>query len=206
MIGFFDDWRQGYDTMSYDQQVEFYRVVADAYPDQRHFNVFAVNQFLLEAGEDVRVLELGGWKGELAALMLSEFPTQITRWTNFDIAPQAISQSTCTDPRYSVVVPEDFMWNIDLELSKYNTFIASHVVEHLRLEHLRKLFSMLRGIPRIFVDTPLGPDGVRWDGNLSSHIIEIGWNDLQSLIESFGYKQSGEMPSVEGKAVWFERL
>ena len=38
----FDAWRDNYDSLTYAEHVEFYRQVAEVYPEQVHFNEPAV--------------------------------------------------------------------------------------------------------------------------------------------------------------------
>jgi hypothetical protein len=150
------------------------------------------------------VLELGGWKGELADLLLPDFPN-IEKWMNYEITPQAVSDNTCKDSRYEVQIPDNYLWTLDIDLSKYNVFVASHVIEHLKLVHVKRLLSRLRDIKYLYVDAPLPPNGSMWGGGEFSHIIEIGWTALRDLIESFGFKQVGTAPGVDGSVEWFVR-
>ena len=198
----FDWWRRNYDRLSYDQHVEFYRKVAEAYPDQQHYNEPAIREFL--DGSKGSVFELGGWKGELAASVLPDFPG-IPKWLNVEIAPQAITENVCADPRYSVIVPDAFLWNSDLDLSPYRTCVASHVIEHMKRADIARLLGRLSSVERLYVDAPVPRQGSKWMGGESSHIIEIGWDALDTLIESYGFSKIGEAEGKWGPAYWFER-
>ena len=148
----FDDWRRNYDRLTCSEHVEFYRKVAEVYPEQQHYNELAVRMFLADC--EGPVLEIGGWKGELAAAVLPDFPG-IPEWLNVEIAPQAITESACTDPRYSVVVPPAFIWDADIDLEPYRTLVASHVIEHLKRTDVVKLLNAIRHVDRMYVDAPL---------------------------------------------------
>jgi hypothetical protein len=198
----FDAWRRDYDRLSYPEHVEFYRQVAEAYPDQQHYNEPAVREFLGPVKGDV--LEVGGWKGELAAKVLPDFP-DIDRWLNVEIAPQAVTENVCTDPRYRVIVPDTFIWDTDIDLSSYRTLVASHVIEHMKRRDVVKLLSRLPDVERIYVDAPLPAFPSAWDNGESSHIIEVGWDGLTNLLESYGFVQVGEKHGKWGPARWFER-
>ena len=201
----FDAWRDNYDRLTYAEHVEFYRKVAEVYPEQQHYNEPAVRDFL--AGSQGPVLELGGWKGELAASVLPDFPG-IPEWLNVEIAPQAISENACTDPRYSVIVPHAFLWDTDLDLSRFTTFIASHSIEHIKRRHVSQLLVRLGGVERMYVDAPLPDAPSKWGGGNGqhSHIIEIGWDGLRDLFASFGFSQVGASDDGRwGPAYWFER-
>lgn len=198
----FDAWRRDYDRLTYADHVEFYRQVAEVYPDQQHYNAAAVREFL--SGISGNVLEIGGWKGELAAEILPDHP-DITGWLNIEIAPQAVTQSACSDLRYSVVVLDTFIWDSERDLSEYPTVIASHVIEHMKKADVVKLLGRLRHIERLYVDAPLPEQPSAWDHGESSHIIEVGWKGLGNLIASYGFRQVGQMDGKWGPARWFER-
>jgi hypothetical protein len=198
----FDGWRKNYDRLTYAEHVEFYRQVAEVYPEQQHYNEPAVREFLSDCSEPI--LELGGWKGELAAAVLPDFPA-ISRWLNVEIAPQAVTENVCTDPRYAVEVLPTFIWDSDLDLSPYRTLIASHVIEHMKRADVVKLMRRLPTIERLYVDAPLPPQPSAWDKGESSHIIEVGWIGLADLLASYGFRMVGEMDGKWGPARWFER-
>jgi hypothetical protein len=198
----FDAWRRDYDRLSYAEHVEFYRHVAEVYPEQQHYNEPAVREFLV--GVSGKVLEIGGWKGELAAAVLPDHPN-ITAWLNIEIAPQAITQNVCTDPRYSVEVLDSFIWDSPMDLTPYRTLVASHVIEHMKRADVVKLLSRTRHVEHLYVDAPLPPKPSAWDKGESSHIIEVGWIGLANLFTSYGFRQVGEMDGKWGPARWFDR-
>lgn len=198
----FDAWRAAYDDLSYAQHVEFYRQVAEAYPEQQHYNEPAVRAFL--AGSDGSVLEIGGWKGELAAAVLPDFPA-IPSWLNVEIAPQAVTESVCDDPRYRVLVPEAFIWDADIDLRPYRTLIASHVIEHMKQADVEKLMDRLGHIERMYVDAPLPPEPSAWEQGESSHIIEVGWIGLAEIFTRHGFAQVGAAEGKWGPCYWFSR-
>lgn len=198
-----DAWRRDYDRFSYSEHVEFYRQVAEMYPDQQQFNEPAVRLFLADSLGPV--LELGGWKGELAANVLPDFPL-ISMWLNVEIAPQAACETVCADARYTVVIPDTFIWDSDLDLEPYRTLIASHVIEHMKLADVDKLLDRVPNLERLYVDTPLHRLPPTWDGIESSHIIEVGWDGLDNLlIGQRGFEKVGELDGSWGPAYWFQR-
>jgi len=202
----FDAWRAGYDSMTYAENVEFYRKVADEYPEQRYYNAPAVLRFLTWATEyeAVDVLELGGWKGELADEMLPLFGG-IRSWLNVEIAPQVID-ARCSEPRYSVIVPDDYLWNLDADLTKYRVLVASHVIEHLKVADIHRLLERLSDIRYFYIDAPLPDTPSAWGNGESSHIIEIGWDGLVALVESHGFTLRDRADGQHGPAMWFQRI
>ena len=201
----FDAWRRDYDRLTYAEHVEFYRQVAEVYPEQVHFNEPAVRDFL--AASAGPVLELGGWKGELAAAVLPDFAS-IPEWLNVEIAPQAVTESACHDPRYSVIVPDAFLWDSDIDTSRFRTFVASHSIEHLKIAHVAALMECLPNIETMYVDAPLPDAPTGWGGGNGqhSHIIEVGWDGLRELFASHGFRHVGTWPNGKwGPAYSFAR-
>lgn len=202
--GDFDLWRARYLEATYDEHREFYRQIATAYPEQRYFNLEAAREFMLSAGP-TRVLELGGWKGELAAAILPEWQ-RIVEWLNIEIAPQAVTESACRDWRYTVDVPDSFIWDLPRDWGRFDTFVASHVLEHLVYADVVKVLQMIHGVEWIYVDAPLPPGGSMWGGGESTHILEIGWTRLGDLIESYGYREVDRRPGHDGEIRWYRRV
>lgn len=203
----FDRWREAYDRSSYRDQVEFYARVAAAYPDQRVFSAEAARRFVAEA-KPRRVLELGGWKGELAETILSDAlrDPPINEWLNIEIAPQVIEERVCFDPRYQVEIPDDFFWRLDRDWSRFDTFIASHVLEHLKAVEVGWVLGKIQHVKHLYVDAPLPELASMWAGGLSSHILEIGWGELDAMIRGHGFLQVGHAPGLDGQIRWYRNV
>ena len=179
----FDQWRVGYDQMTYQDQLAFYDQIEGQYPIQNSFNLAAWCDFFdCLPLADIQVFELGGWHGEMAYALLPHYP-HISRWVNWEISRQAVRRSICFDKRYQAIVPDDFAWN--LPLPAHNVFVASHTIEHIRLSEAGRLFEKLEaryiGLEMPLLETP--PD---WSGYNGSHIIEGGWPAVEALLD--GYK------------------
>lgn len=113
-------------SMSYAEQQAFYDWVVGAYPEQAHFQRdLAVKELMRVAPEEV--LEIGGWRGDLAALILSSpAGATVRRWTNVDISPRLATVQKCKDPRYRLVIPKGFIWEVGIE-DVFDTVVATHL-------------------------------------------------------------------------------
>lgn len=173
-----DDWRANYDALTFEEHQEFNAQVAERYPRQQCFNATACREFLAER-QPRRVVELGGWDGELAGLMLPAFP-RILDWANYDITP--VTQS-CTHPVYRRVLLDDWPWN---RVVAGDALIASHVFEHMRGREIGTLLDRWN-VQSVFVDCPIDWQGHPWNGYEGTHILELGIHDLVGLFTDRGY-------------------
>lgn len=171
----FDEWRARYDTLTFHEHQQANTEWAVLYPEQRSFDSDKVAAFLAGRAHG-SVVELGGWDGQLAALMLEQFP-DIETWVNYDITdvPQV-----CTDHRYERVVLDDWPWLRD---ARADALVASHVFEHMRGSQIRLLLERW-DVDAVFVDAPLATS---WDGYHGSHILELDKDGLVELVESCGF-------------------
>lgn len=199
---FFDRYRRDYATMPYAEHQQAYSLIERAYPDQSCYNrqaVAALLSQLLTAGVSPSVLELGGWKGELAHAMLDQFRA-IRLWHNIELCREAVEKTVCKDiwARYTCQTLGDFFWNSKPNwIQMYNTLILSHVVEHMRLEDFAGTMAhcAAKGIDYLYLDIPHITEASHktWHGWTNTHILEGGWQDLEAILARHGYdKMSGE--------------
>lgn len=181
----FEEWRSRYASMSDAEQRVAYDGWAAAYPDQDHANKDAVERFLDMLPPDLTILEVGGWKGTLAAAMLPN--RSIARWANVEFCGAAAAESVCADPRYDVIVPDSFRWWRTLQPGA-DVLIAMHVIEHLRAEDTAELLGSFVG-RWIILEAPIPDHGpVSWEGYPGSHILEWGWVEVERHLRQVGYQ------------------
>jgi hypothetical protein len=192
----FDAWRERYDDMTYQEMADFYDAVEIDHPLQKAFNANAFDRFLDHASEvlchpylgPMRVLEIGGWKGELAREML-EGHGVIIDWCNIEICWRAIEKSVVTS-KYTAMKPVDFPWNV--QLPNADVFVASHFIEHIREWQLKALLGSLsisRSLRYTGIQAPIPESGenVDWTGYHGTHILEIGWEQVSTILLWFGF-------------------
>ena len=161
-----DAYRARYGGMSYGDIVDAHSVMYEGHPVQKHYDRERLLAFFGGITERVSVVELGGWDGEVAAMILSAKPN-IERWVNHEICREAASASVCLDSRYEVFSGK-FIWECDL--SEFNVFVASHSVEHITAEQWKLLAPKVMG-KRCYIDMPPFPKGKsRWDGTTCLHV------------------------------------
>ena len=176
-----DAYRAAYDGMTYGEQVAFYDRVWDLHPDQHHYDAEACFAFLTVAQAD-RVIEIGGWRGHLAAEMLPRLPA-IRRWHNVELCRGAVAATVCDDRRYTAQVPTRWAWEMTHEPG--GVLVAAHVIEHMTLAQVGALVGALR--PRAaFVQSPLTDTGQDWAGYGGSHVLRAGWSEVIALFAAHG--------------------
>lgn len=186
----FDAWRVQYDNMSYQNQKDFYNLVEVDHPCQQAFNVDAYHGFFGHVARKVeyaRVVEVGGWKGGLAMVMLDRWPN-ITDWYNVEICEYAMLKSICYSSRYEMLIPSDWMWNVPLPAAE--VFVASHTIEHIKQHQLEALFDNLPAETRwLGLQAPIAEDAIDtdWTGYHGTHILEIGWKQISKSLDGRGF-------------------
>lgn len=179
--------------MTFADQVAFYRDVAKVYPVQESSNVgMASAVFDFINGEDLEVIELGGWNGRLASQLVTR--PDIRSWVNYDlvVVPQA-----CENPRYNLSVLTDWIWNT--EIPRADVFVACHTIEHLSAEHFYELAKSLRE-PWVYFEAPLDEEPTDWNGYAGSHRLDLGWAGVRNLMEMCGYEPAAGLTPVEKTA------
>lgn len=176
-----DAWRLAYDSLSFAEQQHFYQLVAEYHPEQNSFQVQVVyDAFDKIAGSDLRVVEMGGWDGLLAALMLGR--GDVASWVNYDLVQ---IQQRCAHPGYEYRVLEGYLW--DQGPISADVFLASHTIEHITGAQLEQLVAQL-DVAYVYLESPLPLDRRRsWLGYPGSHIMELTWNEVEALLARYGY-------------------
>jgi len=193
----FNEWRRKYDGMSYDSQVAAHRKFWMDYPQQVQFNAEEILIFFLfvrlsswKVTGDVfhNVLELGGWKGEMAKHVLSQFPL-IKKWHNIELCEDAIKESVCDSEKYSVEILPDFFWKADFNAESYDVLVLSHIVEHIKATEFVGILEKAKWVKYLYIDAPIADltSEVDWTDYAGTHVLEIGWRDLHALILKQGF-------------------
>lgn len=180
----FNEWRENYDTYSFEQHKELNNILEEISPRQQQHNTEEVINFLKDI-PNAKVLELGGWKGELANKVLLT-NKDIILWHNYDICSNAIDKNVCKDERFKGIVLTDFAWNLDI-FSGYNVCIMSHVVEHMKLYEFKSFLDKIKHIKYIYIDCPLNDpyNRMKWKNYCGTHILNAEWSDITKALKGY---------------------
>lgn len=177
--------------MTFEDHVSFAAACYRHYPVQRHYNSKACLEFL--ASLDACVLELGGWTGDLGIEACEA--GLVVGWTNYDLLP--VSRRDTLPAEFEEAQLRDYIWNLDLNFNPYDTFVATHVIEHLSWEHLKLLLDWIKrtGFRNVLLEAPIKESGtgITWDGYLGSHILEVGWSEIESYFGATKVYQNGDV-------------
>jgi hypothetical protein len=79
----------------------------------------------------------------------------------------------------------------------------SHVAEHMRWDELRFLFGRIPQVKAIYVASPLPQDGSNpdWRGSPGTHILEVGWNEIDRDLITRGFHLM-QMPQTNEVHGW----
>lgn len=196
----FDRWRDYYDLLTWQDQIEFYDEVARRWPRQNHYPLGwfkTVVGYLSGKLETFSVFEVGGWQGHMAAELLAEY--DIIEWVNYEVCQWAVDNSVCSDSRYLSMVPGDFPWNV--ALPELKVFITSHTLEHIKSEEVNKLFANLPDSFR-FMAHALPPNisaDSDWADYGGSHILDCGIDEIDKFAIDAGFSVMEKLSGISNR-------
>lgn len=185
----FNMYRKHYVSLSFEKKQKMAAAWLEQYPEQAHYNFEPVEYWLNNVvTKPVSVIEIGGWRGDLANKVLNENDL-ILHWHNYDLIENNGLQK-CTDPRYKLITLCDYIWNTE-PVSDYNSLISTHMIEHINWREFKKLTEWIPDkIETVLFEAPLPPDdeNFTWKGDYSSHVLEKGWKQVNAEMSKRGFK------------------
>ena len=208
----FDQWREKYESMTYEEQLDYHDSIESRFPEQAHYNYEQVRNALLLAGDNINVLEFGCWKGDMAARALEEFPT-IKHWTGIEICRAAIEKTRCKSEKFKYFFPQQFDWfqsdpapltiGVNTEIAgrasvsfNANIILATHFIEHLSNPHFEALANFCVGAEWIYFEAPLMDVDREWHGYEGTHKLNYGWNNIIRIFSEKGYELIRKYPEA----------
>lgn len=178
-----DAFRRDYPHLTYAQHQALYSQVWASHPVQSHFDALECAYAIARVGP-ARVVEVGGWDGELGVAMLQVFPAAIDGWTNYEVCREA-REAGQRRRRAGYHAPDLDKWFWEQPTSA-DLLVASHTIEHLSAEHLTLLLDATDA-PALWFDAPLHDEPTDWMGSTTTHVLEIGWDGVTGLCEERGW-------------------
>lgn len=179
----FDIYRELYPTMTVKERELWHSLLWDDEPNQDHFNEDAAVAFGRSLPVDAKVLEYGGWTGDMAYMLLDEH--EIAQWWNVECCKQA-RESGIQHERYMASARSPLPL-----LDSLNGFVASHVLEHMDEIEIRGLIEEVTTrlkVPVILLDFP-EPHEV--DGTTALHITGDVWSVIEQYMAEYKMEQYG---------------
>jgi glycosyltransferase involved in cell wall biosynthesis len=184
-----DDFRKNYDKMTFADLTKVANEWLHIYPEQASYTLPHVIDWIKKhVAKPTRILEIGGWRGDLAGEIFSRF-SHVECWHNYDVISDASTQK-CRDERYKLIPLSDYIWNLELP-DDYNALIATHVVEHLKWREVKLLIRWIpEQIDTILFEIPIveSAENYNWKGHHSTHILEKGWEQVIDEMKTSGFK------------------
>ncbi len=185
---FFDWWRANYDNLTHEENIEIGNQLEEKYPYQGSYNFEHLLRIFGDPKKpfgaklyNMSVLEIGGWKGELACSCLQQWPQAISGWTNIDMCKAAVDKGLKHE-KLIHVFPGHFDWFKNPRTTNFDICISTHTIEHLSDEHLVQLIEHIKGIPIVMFEAPIGDGESNWDGYHGTHILKMGWAKINNLM------------------------
>jgi len=182
----FDIWRNKYDTLTIEEQIQYHNELESKYPEQAHFNYDNVKILLNLCNPDMDILEFGTWKADLCEIALQDF--QINSWTGIEICLSAIEKTKCHSPKLTYILPTEFDWFKHDNRPECDAIIATHFIEHLSNEHFALLAKYCKGAPYVYFEAPLSENGQNWNGYLGTHKLNYGWSQVIEIMANNGFE------------------
>lgn len=182
----FDDWRNKYEVMTIDEQIQYHNALEEKYPNQAHFNYENVKILLDLCKPNPIVLEFGTWKADLCKMVLEQY--SVERWIGIEICTAAIEKTNCKSPKLNYILPKQFDWFKHDAKPDCDVIIATHFIEHLSDEHFCCLANYCKGTPYVYFEAPLSDNGQNWNGYLGTHKLNYGWTQVIDVMTKNGFQ------------------
>jgi hypothetical protein len=184
----FNRYRKLYASFSFEYKVKLANKWLIQYPEQAHFDINPIIYWFENVVEKpTSVLEIGGWRGDLAKKVLSSFK-HIEKWHNYDLINYNAYQK-CYDKRYKLISLNDYIWHASFN-NEYNALIATHMIEHISWQEFTKLTEWIdESIKTVLFEAPIpqSNENINWKGDHSSHILEKGWEQVINEMKRNGF-------------------
>ncbi len=181
----FNKWRAAYETMTDEEHLLFCNAAEAKWPTQKSFTYSNFESLFKKAPPNLSVVEIGGWKGELAEKCLSNFP--IEKWSNFDFCGAAIGKTIPSDKRYIAYLQNSPAWFRNYRKEEFDVCVSAHMIEHLSDAHLIELLDWIKGIPVVIFEAPLLDGENNWHDYYGTHILKMGWDKIKDEMSLRGY-------------------
>lgn len=182
-------WRALYDELTDEEQRKFADDCEALYPNQTHHTHGNFDYLFKEVLKpNANVLEIGGWKGELAR-HCKQYNYEI--WANIELCKAAIDKTVKdVGGRYMVLMPDTFRWWKEevKDRAPFDVVISSHAIEHFSDQDLHGIINHIAGIPVVMFEAPIKEHGDNWDNYGGTHKLEMGWRGVTEAMMAHGYK------------------
>ncbi len=208
-------YREKYELLSFEDRKRLAAIWYEKLVDQKCFKpnpmleAFAWLTRVMQ-DEKLSIVELGCWRGNLAQLILNSTIGPKTKfWLGFDISEPAIANVHTKHTKFHPYALQT--WFHKTEMPKFNTFVASHVFEHLTLDEIDKVIHKVQrqGAVNLILEIPMYSDNpeyvYEWANYCGGHVLIGSRNDVVKRIRAFGYTRKWELLKPEIKAwvtVW----
>jgi len=180
-----DKWRELYSILTNEEWKEFFNRCEEKYPDQVHHDKSNYDKLFQRIPKNLYVLEMGGWKGELADYCFSKY--KIEAWMNIDICSNAVNKSIPKRSNYIAICPGEFDWFNKRREGNWDVFVSAHTIEHFSDDHVKQILNYINGIKYVMLEAPIKEEENDWLGYEGTHILKMGWKEINKLMSNNGY-------------------
>jgi Fe-S-cluster containining protein len=188
-----DLWRESYDDLTFQDQRRIYDELLPIFPQQEGYDAsFFLRAFerIVSAGVDympqMKVAELGPFRGELAAIVLQKF--KVRKWAGYEISRWAVERTRPEAVKlgYHGIAMERQFWDDDLPC--FDIFVSSDTIEHFSDEHAREILEVAcEKADFLIMQIDCKPREATWKSYEGTHKIEMTTEDIISYLEEKGF-------------------
>lgn len=190
--GDFDWFRRVYPTMTFEELKRLYGIWYVKYPEQRYYNIIwfteCIRDAMLELGRnDLKIVEIGGYNGELALEMFRIFNK--IEWLNIEVIGHN-QLKELQNYNYKEQVLSKQIWDENPDISKYDFFITSDTIEHFPDNEVINIFEYISSskIKYLSMKIQIIDNGQVWDGQAAAHLINMGTEKAKSILSDLNYE------------------
>lgn len=205
----FNKWRALYNELSDKEQFDFYDDLEKKYPVQRSYNFNNIREVFKHVPIHCHILEVGGWKGELALEVFQSDIQCVSSWNNIEICKSAIAKEVENLDKfnYNSIYVETFNWfknqSIKDLFSEVNLLISCHMLEHLSDQDAKDFLEYTSECPFVYIEAPIAKTWKNnWHNYIGTHILTMSWEDIIQHMKTLGHKPILNLPD----AILFQKV
>jgi hypothetical protein len=174
-----DDFRAVYNDLTIKDLVSINTAWDIKLPEQNHSSVGLYRKmFEMIELDELRVVELGCHRGNLARKVLESTTRKIKDWTGYDVNHKAVAVANrISEPPFHGVKLNQWFWEV--WLSGFNVFVSAHTLEHFNKGQVFKILERVATCNYLLLEIPFRKS---WDGYRGSHVLDASEEEIARFL------------------------
>lgn len=169
-------FRSSYDRLDIEDLIWINTKWDSVLPYQSSHSIENIKKMFLNINKsEVKVVELGSYRGLLGDLILKEF-SKVVEWHGYDINHSAIEDGIKNDRLFHHKL-EEWFWEIDV--SGFDVFVSTHTLEHFSFSQFKKVIHAVSVCEYLVLEIPIAND---WSNCYGSHVLLTTFEQVESIL------------------------